>query len=490
MNKKQTHDGKLLKAVLKGTAKSSSILIISSVLLAPLNPSYTKAYFTDKITSANPHNSHVLSTFSNINSSSVSLSFDVHRFNNLVIDLEIDFMDDILVASLMIPSDYGFEASDILIDSLELIYGNQVIEVPPASVTTNGTELRLTFNWSSIERFLDGRDNSPSFELTGKGAGEGLSGLGERFIFSGSGSLPDLAAEFFDQMGSLCSLRGIQTIIIPQGEEGAQSYAYSFYLDGEEISADEILWELASRVPGVEFGSGTLTVYSSAQPGELVIKARLKAKSYITAELAVELIKIEEEIFEELPEELPVELPEEETGKGQEPTAGDENQTVEEGEKPTESDEEETVGEDEDQSAGDEDGTAGEGGEEPVDDEKGTGDEGEDQSREDENENTDKGETPAVEDSDETTGEDEAAGENENEGSSESQEPTKAEDNRDSSGSERPAVNDEGEASGNGVESVLQVSYHPATVSGGKQHNYATWTFILDSDAITFFRRV
>lgn len=349
MDKKQTQDGKLLKAVLKGTAKSSSILIISSVLLTqPLNHSYTMAYFTDKISTANHKNLRTLSALNSLSSASVNLSFDVHNFNNLAMDLEIDVDKNLLIASLRIPSDYGFEASDIIINSLELFHDNEVIKVPLKSAMADGAELQLIFKWSDIEGFISSEDSNPTLKLTGRGAGKGLSGLGERFVFSGRGSLPDLA--------------------------------------------------------------------------------------------------IEEEIIEE----IPAEIPGEETGDSENPAADDENRNPNESNESTENNEGGTVDEDE---------------------------------------------KPTTDEGDKITVEDETSEENVDEASGESEEIDVEDEDRTPVQSEEPAKKDEDEASdketttGN-EENAMQESNHPETVSWGRQHNYASWKFILDTESITFFRRV
>ena len=52
----------------------------------------------------------------------VELCFDIHTFNNLNVDFNVEFIDDILTACMNLPDDCGFNADDIIIGSLEMSY--------------------------------------------------------------------------------------------------------------------------------------------------------------------------------------------------------------------------------------------------------------------------------------------------------------------------------------------------------------------------------
>ena len=293
----------------------------TALVTYPLEFPYINAYFTDRIIySEDGRNISGKKTFSTMNKGVAELYFDIHTFTNLNVYFSVKFVDDILIAVMNLPDDCGFDASDIIISSLELSYNNEIIDLSPISVETKGKHIELKYNWSKIEGFIDSDDNSPAFDLSGKGQGLGKSGLGEKFIFKGSGRTPDLQKEFFEQMEYFYFIKGPTNIIIPTAEEGPQVYSYVFYIDDKEVPPDEVEWELSSEVSGVKLKSGELTVTSNAEGGNITITATLKSNKYFTTDLEIELVKIVEEEIEEIIEEIvedQAEIPDESETEGE-----------------------------------------------------------------------------------------------------------------------------------------------------------------------------
>ena len=148
----------------------------------------------------------------------------------------------------------------------------------------------------------------------------GKSGLGEKFKFKGFGRIADLQQKFYEQMKDTFFVEGPDYITIPLADEGTQVYSYAFYIDGREVPAEEVEWELLSDISGVRLEAGQLIVSSEAEMGNISIIATLKSNRYFKYKLEVELIKPEEEI-QEIPEELPqdpAEVPEEGENEGEE----------------------------------------------------------------------------------------------------------------------------------------------------------------------------
>ncbi|HHY70086.1 MAG TPA: hypothetical protein GX519_00120, partial [Thermoanaerobacterales bacterium] len=193
--RKKRESLKLKKSPFKNAIKNTTVLIMSTALITyPLNIPYTNAHFTDKITTA-IHNVLGMRTLSKLNTGTVELFFDIHQFNNLDADFDVNFADNTLVVSMRVPDGFGFNASDVIIDSVKFTYDDGIIDITPMDVETSGNKIKLTFNWSKIEGYIDSDDNTPVFDISGKGAGGGLSGLGERFIFVGHGRIADLDKE-------------------------------------------------------------------------------------------------------------------------------------------------------------------------------------------------------------------------------------------------------------------------------------------------------
>lgn len=311
--KKSKKQGPLrtIKSVFKGTVRNTTILVMSTALVTyPLDFPYVNAFFTDKIIYSKDSSISGKRTFTTMNNRIVQLYFDIHRFDKLNVDFDVRFADDILIAAMNLPDDCGFNAADIIINSLEISYDNEIIDLSPLDVETSGKHIQLKYDWSLIEKFIDSDDHTPAFDISGKGEGMGKSGLGEKFVFRGAGRTADLQKEFFEQMDLSYFIRGRESIIIPTIEEEPQVFSYTFYIDDKEIPADEVEWELSAEISGVKFESGELIVDSDAEAGSITLIATLKSNKYFTYELDIELIKIEEEIVEEIIEEI-VEEPEE-----------------------------------------------------------------------------------------------------------------------------------------------------------------------------------
>lgn len=304
---------KSVKSVFKGAVRNTTIIVMSTALVTyPLDLKYINAYFTDRIVYSKDGRISGKRTVTTMSNGVVELYFDIHTFNDLKVDFNVQFVDDILIAEMSLPDDCGFNAEDIMIDSLELTYDNEIIGISPIEVQTSGRHLQLKYDWRKIAAFIDIDDYTPAFDISGKGRGMGKSGLGEKFIFRGSGRTPDLQREFFEQMKDSFYVDGLLNITVPMAEEGQQVYSYTFYLDGKEVPADEIEWELLSQISGVRLEAGKLIVESGAGDGPIIIRATLKSNRYFKYELQVELVKVEEEIqeiIEEIPEN-PEEVPE------------------------------------------------------------------------------------------------------------------------------------------------------------------------------------
>lgn len=294
------------KSPLRGIVKSTTLLIMSTALIThPLNISYTNAHFTDKISSDKigtaTNNILGMRAFGKTNGGTLELAFDIHQFN-IEAGFEVDFAQNYLIVNMSLPKGFGFNADDILMDSMKIDYNGELIDISPTEIKTNGNNIKLTFNWSKIEGYIDSDDNAPQFDISGKGTGEGASGLGERFIFVGRGKMPELDREYFEQMDYSYYIVGSQVITIPSGEDGQASYTYRFFVDGEQVPEDEVIWQLSPTVDGVEFDSGRLVVNCSAREANITITARLSSNKYFVDELELELIKAE--IIEEIAEEI------------------------------------------------------------------------------------------------------------------------------------------------------------------------------------------
>ncbi|MFY9414290.1 MAG: hypothetical protein WAP27_05960 [Tepidanaerobacteraceae bacterium] len=319
-NKKAGHI-KSVKSLFKGAVRNTTILVMSTSLVTyPLDFPCINAFFTDRIVYSNHGSIFGKRSFATMGKAVVELCFDIHTFNNLNVDFNVEFIDDILTACMNLPDDCGFNADDIIIGSLEMSYKNEKIDLIPIDVQTKGKNIELKYDWSKIERFIDAEDNTPSFDISGNGQGLGKSGLGEKFKFKGFGRIADLQQKFYEQMKDTFFVEGPDYITIPLADEGTQVYSYAFYIDGREVPAEEVEWELLSDISGVRLEAGQLIVSSEAEMGNISIIATLKSNRYFKYKLEVELIKPEEEI-QEIPEELPqdpAEVPEEGENEGEE----------------------------------------------------------------------------------------------------------------------------------------------------------------------------
>ena len=319
-NKKAGHI-KSVKSLFKGAVRNTTILVMSTSLVTyPLDFPCINAFFTDRIVYSNHGSIFGKRSFATMGKAVVELYFDIHTFNNLNVDFNVEFIDDILTACMNLPDDCGFNADDIIIGSLEMSYKNEKIDLIPIDVQTKGKNIELKYDWSKIERFIDAEDNTPSFDISGNGQGLGKSGLGEKFKFKGFGRIADLQQKFYEQMKDTFFVEGPDYITIPLADEGTQVYSYAFYIDGREVPAEEVEWELLSDISGVRLEAGQLIVSSEAEMGNISIIATLKSNRYFKYKLEVELIKPEEEI-QEIPEELPqdpAEVPEEGENEGEE----------------------------------------------------------------------------------------------------------------------------------------------------------------------------
>lgn len=296
-DKKQNKPVYLTPTVLKTAFKKTAVLVMSTALIThPIDLPYIHAYFTDKIISSASgvrNNTLGLRALEVLERGAVELAFDIHRFTDLDIDVEVRFVKGLLLVEMTLPEGFGFTAGDILQNSLKLAYDGEIIEIAPTDIEINGNDIKVTYDWNEVEKVLDIDDNSPRFELSGKGAGWGESGLGERFIFRGQGKIADLDWEFFDQMEYSYHIRGPRQLLVPTPEEGSQSYIFEFFIDNKRVSDDEVEWSLRPQVPGVRFQSGELVVDSSAPAAHMVIAAQLKSNRYFACELDVELLEPE-----------------------------------------------------------------------------------------------------------------------------------------------------------------------------------------------------
>lgn len=307
------------KLSLKTAIKGTTMLIMSTTLIShPINIPLINAYFTDKISTIN-RKTMGIQALSKPNIGSVELFFDIHRFNDIAVDIDVDFRENLLIVSMYLPEDSGFKASDIIIDSVKFAYDDKLVDVSPVNVSAKGDNIRLTFDWNIIEDYVGNGDTTPEFDISGKGAGKGLSGLGERFIFVGHGKTPDLEREYFEQMDFTYYLEGMQVITIPSAEEGPMNYTYRFIVDGRQIPADEIIWDIYPMLGGIEFNSGELVVSSNASEGDITISAQLGSNKYFTDKQKIKLVKVEIEELEEEMEQIEEELIDENTNTSEEP---------------------------------------------------------------------------------------------------------------------------------------------------------------------------
>jgi hypothetical protein len=323
---------KPVKAALKGTAFFAILVFLIACLF---KIPYTNAYFSDRIISGDSGGYGIsgIASRSAQNSGTAVLFFDVHQIN-LAADLDVNFAKDVLTATITIPESYGFYAEDVIFDSTEIVYGNESIGVSPLGYAATGNTLKLFYAWSEIEKYIGGSDNTPSFAISGKGAGEGKSGLGERFVFTGTGRIADLDMEFFVQTKPSCILTGDKTITIPTEENTEQVYSYSFSVNGNVIPAEEAVWRLNPEIPGVRLMQGELIVSSNTEATNITIEVSLNSNKYFTASLNIELVKdnVEtDESTEEPTEESPKEPPENDGEMDDEDDDGDESEEDGEG---------------------------------------------------------------------------------------------------------------------------------------------------------------
>jgi len=299
------------KSPIKNAIKRTTVLIMSTALIAyPLKLPNINAYFSDKITTDIYKDLNVmnLSKLNKLKTGTANLVFDIHRFDNLDAIFNVSFAENLLFVSMELPKGFGFYASDVIKDSVKFAYDGEIVDITPIDIGTNGNNIKLTFIWSEIESYINNDDNSPIFVISGKGAGKGLSGLGEKFIFAGHGEIADLDRQFFEQMDYSYYIEGSQIITIPSEEEGQAIYSYRFFIDGKQVLEDEVEWRLSPKIGGVEFNAGKLLVCSNAQAANIVITAQLTSNKYFTDELEIELVK--EEIIEEIIDENPIFNPE------------------------------------------------------------------------------------------------------------------------------------------------------------------------------------
>lgn len=199
-----------------------AIVMLSAGLIAyPFNLSYTDAYFTDKASTKTKTRSL------NYHSDSMGLSFEVHRFTDLKVRLEIS--GDQLLATINIPSGYGFSSSDIDIGTIEFDYSSSLSQQIPTRIDTSGTELSMVFNLNEVMSF-DDYQVPLSFRITGKGAGKGLSGLGERFVFDGHSELIRPELETFTLPSSSPTPKPVEKV-----EEVTDEIEESLLEDEEEL---------------------------------------------------------------------------------------------------------------------------------------------------------------------------------------------------------------------------------------------------------------
>ena len=296
-------EGKELRHIksFKKVIRNTTILAISTALAtSPINIPYTSAYFTDKI-STKVHDVMGIRTLSKNSSGTIELSFDVHRFNNIRTEFDVDFNDNTLIVKISIPDKFGFNEKNIIVDSLELTYEDEIIKIKPIHDEVKGDELVIIFDWEEVADYIDNDDNSPKFNITGKGVGKGISGLGERFVFFGSGGITDINKEFFLQADYPYYIDGKNIIVIPNEGEEHGIYRYKFILDGKDIPTEEIQWELSSNITGVKMKSGKLIVNSNAHEGSIIITAQLISNKYFTEDMEIKLVK--EKLLEE--DEIP-----------------------------------------------------------------------------------------------------------------------------------------------------------------------------------------
>ena len=183
-NKWQMCLGKHIGKGKKVIKNATTVILVTGLIVYPLHLSYTGAYFTDK---AFPGGSKADGrTRTSHDSDVIKLFFDIHKFSSL--DVILDVEDNILLAQMSIPSDSGFSTEDIIIEIIKLTYNGSVTEIAPSEVNPSGNQLSLVFDW---DQALDFNNNNETLyvSISGRGAGGGLSGLGEKYIFDGYGKL-------------------------------------------------------------------------------------------------------------------------------------------------------------------------------------------------------------------------------------------------------------------------------------------------------------
>lgn len=296
-NKKLKQSIKAASSTIKTAFKKTAVLVMSTALITyPIDFSYVHAYFTDRIVYGSRNSTPGLLALNALERGAVELCFDIHRFTDLKIDVDVKLLKGLLLVELTLPEGFGYTADDIIQNSLELFYDEEIIDTTPTDIETDGNEIKVTYDWDKVERAIDSDDNSPTFELSGKGEGKGVSGLGERFIFKGQGKIADLNWEYFDQLDWSFEIQGVDEITVSAPGEGGQSYFFRFIINGRQVPDDEVEWRLSSDIPGVSFRAGELIVSSSAESGEIVLYAELKSNRYFARKFAIQLIKPEVEL--------------------------------------------------------------------------------------------------------------------------------------------------------------------------------------------------
>jgi hypothetical protein len=278
----------------------AAVLTYATILLAavtlvssPRGLPYLEAYFTDKITYGNDGSR--MPAAHDRNPGLLWLAFNVHRFDDLTADPKVDFNENTLTVTIGLPEDGGFSADDVLANSIRFSYKDETIAIAPFDIETTGHELKMHFAWQEIEGFLAPADHNPTLDIAGKGLGGGNSGLGEKFTFTGHGTIPDLQKEFFRQVKRSYFIKGDDRITIPHGAEEAEVYVYEFFLDGQGLPADDVNWFIKPEPAGVTFQDGELLITAGAQPGSILLTAQLKENRYYIREMNIELIKPAEE---------------------------------------------------------------------------------------------------------------------------------------------------------------------------------------------------
>jgi len=190
--KKKQESQKAAHSTFKNILKGTAVFVISASLVScTLNLPYIRAYFTDKIIYSESYKGE--KALNSMGVGPVKLFFDIYCFNYLDVYLELMQKENILIAGIKLPPNCGFTESDIIIKSVKLsCRDGSAGAITPINAKLQVGELKIIFDWTEVLALIDDDDNNLGFDISGKGAGPGLSGFGEKFTFKGYGEITGL----------------------------------------------------------------------------------------------------------------------------------------------------------------------------------------------------------------------------------------------------------------------------------------------------------